>query len=268
MIFYFDEYGNLFSKNELTDKLYDFVINNKNEIEISEINILYNIINKKKEKLKLVNDPTSLKGRVMKRKKEEDEKERENNLSTVCKDFSSIHGDNGSIFDVSDLFFFQDLSKAKNKTEKLPICEMTSDNLNSTNLTNEINQNLCVRITKRAANFDEPTEMSLYRRKKSIPILKRLWGHRKLSNCHQCSNFNEHLKLCSISNLKQGIKRISEKIRLNLKCKQCSIFYAHLSSKMCPDCQLWIKTEKYDRHIDECKNSKIQKDFCFNCKRE
>jgi hypothetical protein len=79
MIFYFDEYGNLFLKNELANKLYDFVINNKNEIELSEINLPYNIINKKKDKLKLVNDPTSLKGRVMKRKKEEDERERENN---------------------------------------------------------------------------------------------------------------------------------------------------------------------------------------------
>lgn len=76
---YFDEFGNLFIKHNVSNKLYEIIINNKNEIELGETNLKYEIINIKKEKLKLVNDPTSLKSRVLKKMREKKEEENEDN---------------------------------------------------------------------------------------------------------------------------------------------------------------------------------------------
>ena len=36
----------------------------------------------------------------------------------------------------------------------------------------------------------------------------------------------------------------------------------------CPGCFIWFSGKNFHRHIDECKHTKIEKELCFNCRRD
>lgn len=121
---YFDEFGNVFLKNN--DKLFEININNKNELELNETNLKYEIINIKKEKLKLVNDPTSLKSRVIKKmreKKEEDGEDDNLNYNSDDEYHNNMNDDETKYYKEDEDYYLDDNDNIENSDNSLNTSE-------------------------------------------------------------------------------------------------------------------------------------------------
>jgi len=121
---------------------------------------------------------------------------------------------------------------------------------------------------KRINNFEQPKITSLTRKNKMYRKLKNLWSHGRILSCKECEKFNDHLADCAVSNLNRRIEKIEEANKLNLNCLICFRFSLHLSSFKCTYCFQWCLSKHFNRHIDNCKKSPLEKDFCFKCRRE
>ena len=122
-------------------------------------------------------------------------------------------------------------------------------------------------VRRRTNNFEQPKSIYFRRKEKRLPILKGLWSHGRITGCSECLVFNNHLKNCLVSDLNE-IKNAEDGKKLNLECLTCYRHYLHLTAFKCPNCKIFYSSKNFNRHIDECRKSPIDKEFCFECRRD